>query len=246
MILVGGAGILAGIAFVLTVSWLRGEAPVVQTAAAASPAVGVPATKPASPVVAESAPAPTWTGQRKTTWASDGSRRSRSSCWPRTTYRSGCPGPARTRCPVSVARDTDVRRSRLLGQLRGRRLPSDGSPAVGRWRDDGRAVAGVGKRPGAVRAGRRRLRPPARAREPAALRLHAVQRAAGHGGVRGAGLRPARGAGCQHLRVAARPAPSALVRSKRASSVRSWDKGRGYTTNAHRASRRAAADADRR
>ena len=79
MILVGGAGILAGIAFVLTVSWLRGEAPVVQTAAAASPAVapataGAPATKPASPVVAESAPAPTWTGQRKTSWASDGSK----------------------------------------------------------------------------------------------------------------------------------------------------------------------------
>jgi hypothetical protein len=73
MLLVGGAGILAGIAFVLTVSWLRGEAPVVQTAAAASPAV-VPATKPASPVVAESAPAPTWTGQRKTTWPSDGSK----------------------------------------------------------------------------------------------------------------------------------------------------------------------------
>ena len=42
------------------------------------------------------------------------------------------PGPARTRCPVPVARDTDVRRSRLLSQLRGRRLSSDGSPAVGR------------------------------------------------------------------------------------------------------------------
>ena len=42
------------------------------------------------------------------------------------------PGPACTRCPVPVARDPDVRRSRLLSQLRGRRLPSDGSPAVGR------------------------------------------------------------------------------------------------------------------
>ena len=73
MILVGGAGILAGIAFVLAVSWLRGDAPVVQAAAAASPAVA-PATKPVSPVVAESVPTPTWTGQRKTSWANDGSK----------------------------------------------------------------------------------------------------------------------------------------------------------------------------
>ena len=72
MVLVGGAGIFAGIAFVLAFSWLRGEAPV-QTAVAASPAVA-PATKPVSPVVVETGPVPTWTGQRKATWAADGSK----------------------------------------------------------------------------------------------------------------------------------------------------------------------------
>ena len=70
--LVGGAGILAGIAFVLAFGWLRGDAPV-QTAAAASPAVTT-ATKPGSPAVAESSPAPTWTGARKAAWARDGSK----------------------------------------------------------------------------------------------------------------------------------------------------------------------------
>ena len=72
MIVVGAAGILAGIAFVLSISWLRGDAPVLQTAAAASPTVA-PATGPVSSI-AESAPAPTWTGQRTATWASDGSK----------------------------------------------------------------------------------------------------------------------------------------------------------------------------
>jgi hypothetical protein len=78
LLLVGGAGALAGIAFVVAISWLRGEAPV-QTAAAASPAValataGATATKPASPVVTDSGPAPKWTGARKATWARDGSK----------------------------------------------------------------------------------------------------------------------------------------------------------------------------
>jgi hypothetical protein len=72
LMLVGAAGIIAGVAFVLALSWLRGEAPL-QTAAAA-PARPAPATKPAQSVIVESAPAPTWTGERKATWASDGSK----------------------------------------------------------------------------------------------------------------------------------------------------------------------------
>jgi hypothetical protein len=68
--MVGAAGILAGIAFVLAFNWIRGEAPV-GTAAAASPA---PTTMPVSPTVADSGPAPTWTGQRRATWAHDGTK----------------------------------------------------------------------------------------------------------------------------------------------------------------------------
>lgn len=71
LMLVGAAGILAGVAFVLAFTWLRGDAPV-QTASAASPATA-PATKPVAPVV-DPGPAPTWTGQRKATWAHDGSK----------------------------------------------------------------------------------------------------------------------------------------------------------------------------
>ena len=70
--MVGGAGILAGIAFALAFTWLRGDAPV-QTAVAASPTV-TPATKPIPPAGIESGPPPTWTGQRKATWAHDGSK----------------------------------------------------------------------------------------------------------------------------------------------------------------------------
>ena len=56
----------------LAFGWLRGEAPV-QTAVAASPAVA-PATKPVSPVVVESGPPPTWTGERKPPGRADGSK----------------------------------------------------------------------------------------------------------------------------------------------------------------------------
>lgn len=73
MMLVGGAGILAGIAFVLAFSWMQGEPPV-QTAAAATPAVAAATRPPSPPVVVETGPAPTWTGQRKATWAADGSK----------------------------------------------------------------------------------------------------------------------------------------------------------------------------
>jgi hypothetical protein len=72
LLIVGSVGILAGIAFVVAFSWLRGDAPV-QTAAAASPTVAAPPTKPASPVSA-SEPAPTWIGSSKATIAPDGSR----------------------------------------------------------------------------------------------------------------------------------------------------------------------------
>jgi hypothetical protein len=71
LMLVGAAGILAGVVFVLAFTWLRGDAPI-QTASAASPATA-PATKPLAPVV-DSGPAPTWTGERKATWAHDGSK----------------------------------------------------------------------------------------------------------------------------------------------------------------------------
>jgi Type VI secretion system VasI, EvfG, VC_A0118 len=73
LMMVGAAGILAGIGFVLAITWLRGDAPV-QTAAAASPAVTA-ATRPVSPAaVVESGPVPTWTGDRKAAWANDGSK----------------------------------------------------------------------------------------------------------------------------------------------------------------------------
>jgi hypothetical protein len=72
LMMVGGAGIVAGIAFVVAFSWLRGDAPV-QTASAASAATA-PATRPVSPVAVDSGPAPTWTGERKATWAHDGSK----------------------------------------------------------------------------------------------------------------------------------------------------------------------------
>ena len=72
LLLVGGAGVLAGIAFVVAISWLRGDSPI-QTASAASPAT-VTATKPAPAVGTESGPPPTWVGQRKATWARDGSK----------------------------------------------------------------------------------------------------------------------------------------------------------------------------
>ena len=73
LIAVGGAGALAGIVFVFALGWLRGDAPV-QTAAAA-PATAAPAPeKPAAPTVVEAGPAPTWSGQRKATWAHDGSK----------------------------------------------------------------------------------------------------------------------------------------------------------------------------
>jgi Type VI secretion system VasI, EvfG, VC_A0118 len=73
MIVIGGAGILAGILFVLALGWLRGDAPPLQTAAAA-PAAAPAATKPTAPTIVESTPPPTWVGQRKATWARDGSK----------------------------------------------------------------------------------------------------------------------------------------------------------------------------
>jgi Type VI secretion system VasI, EvfG, VC_A0118 len=61
-----------GIAIVLALVWLRGEAEPVHTApASAIPVAAAPTT---SPVIVESAPAPTWTGQRRATWAYDGSK----------------------------------------------------------------------------------------------------------------------------------------------------------------------------
>jgi hypothetical protein len=76
LVMVGAAGILAGIAFVFAFGWIRGEAPL-QTASAASratTAATAPATKPASPLVVEAGSAPTWSGARTATWAPDGSR----------------------------------------------------------------------------------------------------------------------------------------------------------------------------
>lgn len=72
LMIVGGAGMLAGVAFVLALGWLRGDAPI-QTAAAAA-ATAPTATKPVAPPVVESGPAPTWTGRRAATWAHDGSK----------------------------------------------------------------------------------------------------------------------------------------------------------------------------
>ena len=72
LIIVGAAGLLAGVACVLALGWLRGDAPV-QTASAAAPAAPA-ATKPVAPAVIESGPAPTWTGRRTAVWAHDGSK----------------------------------------------------------------------------------------------------------------------------------------------------------------------------
>ena len=72
LIIVGAAGMLAGVVCVLTFGWLGGDAPV-RTAAAAAPAATA-VTKPAAPAVAESGPVPTWTGRRTPTWAYDGSK----------------------------------------------------------------------------------------------------------------------------------------------------------------------------
>jgi hypothetical protein len=71
LMIVGAAGALTGVAFVLALGWLRGEAPV-QTAAAAAPATTAPVA-PATPVM-EPTPAPVWTGERKAAWANDGSK----------------------------------------------------------------------------------------------------------------------------------------------------------------------------
>ena len=73
LILVGGAGLLTGTLFVLALGWMRGDAPPLQTAAAA-PAAAPAATKPTAPTVVESSPPPTWVGPRKATWARDGSK----------------------------------------------------------------------------------------------------------------------------------------------------------------------------
>ena len=103
MVLVGGAGIFAGIAFVLAFSWLRGEAPV-QTAVAASPAVA-PATKPVSPVVVETGPVPTWTDSARRPGQPMARRRSHSSWRPLAMSWSGCREPARcSSSSVSPAR----------------------------------------------------------------------------------------------------------------------------------------------
>jgi hypothetical protein len=74
LVIVGAAGILAGIAFVFAFGWIKGEAPL-ETASAASPAATIgAATKPPSAIVVESGPAPTWIGSRTATWAHDGSK----------------------------------------------------------------------------------------------------------------------------------------------------------------------------
>jgi hypothetical protein len=61
---------LAGIAFVLGLGWLHGDAPVQTAAAAAAPT----ATKPVAPAIIESGPPPTWSGRRTAAWARDGSK----------------------------------------------------------------------------------------------------------------------------------------------------------------------------
>jgi hypothetical protein len=73
IMIVGGAGMLAGVLFVLALGWLRGDAPV-QTAAAAAAPTATTATKPVAPAVIESAPPPTWSGRRTAVWARDGSK----------------------------------------------------------------------------------------------------------------------------------------------------------------------------
>jgi hypothetical protein len=72
LMIVGAAGMLAGVACVLALGWLRGDAPV-RTAAAAAPGASA-ATKPVASAVVETGPTPTWTGRRAATWAYDGSK----------------------------------------------------------------------------------------------------------------------------------------------------------------------------
>ncbi len=72
LMIVGAAGVLAGVACVLAFGWLRGDAPV-QTAAAAAPTAPA-ATKPVAAAVSELSPAPVWTGSRTASWAHDGSK----------------------------------------------------------------------------------------------------------------------------------------------------------------------------
>ena len=74
LMIVGAAGMLAGIACVLAFTWLRGDAPVQTAAAASAPTVPAAATKPVSPTVTDSGPAPTWTGRPTPSWANDGSK----------------------------------------------------------------------------------------------------------------------------------------------------------------------------
>ena len=73
LMIVGAVGMLAGIAFVLALGWLHGDAPV-QTAAAAAAPTATTATKPVAPAVIESAPPPMWSGRRTAAWARDGSK----------------------------------------------------------------------------------------------------------------------------------------------------------------------------
>jgi hypothetical protein len=70
LVIVGAAGALAGIALVVALSSLQGDAPL-QTASAAPAPAG---THPPAATVVESSPAPTWTGTRKAAWAHDGSK----------------------------------------------------------------------------------------------------------------------------------------------------------------------------
>ena len=72
LLIVGGAGMLAGVACVLALGWLRGDSPI-QTAAAAAPTAPA-ATKPAASAVIEAGLAPTWIGQRTASWAHDGTK----------------------------------------------------------------------------------------------------------------------------------------------------------------------------
>ena len=67
MTLMGAAGALAGITLVLAFIWLPAETSV-QTAESPAAASAAP------PVVVDAGPAPTWTGQRRASWARDGSK----------------------------------------------------------------------------------------------------------------------------------------------------------------------------
>ena len=63
---------IAGVACVLALGWLRGDAPI-QTAAAA-PAAATATKAAVARTTEESALEPTWTGRRTATWANDGSK----------------------------------------------------------------------------------------------------------------------------------------------------------------------------